>query len=344
MTSFVDNEFALRYFSYQRNFKQVSTMPYKLNCSCPICGDSTTDSYKARFWYYIWKDSALVHCFNCDYSSGWSNFLREQDEVLFREYLMEKRKEETFGRKETFVEKVEISDKLNSKLVIEKLDFCKRLDRLPENHPIIKYVENRAIPKSVYHRLWFTSQWQELVNKTKENTFENPKTECRLVIPIYNKDKKIEAYQGRALSSNAKQKYMTIKAHEDASKVYGVDCVDDSLPWVYVFEGPIDSLFIPNGIAITGGSLDLNVVPYPDKRIWVMDNEPRHPDTIKRMNKLIESGEKVLFWDSAPWTSKDINDMISKEHADPDEIKNYIDENWECGMMAKLRMNKFCKI
>lgn len=344
MTSFVDNEFALRYFSYQRNFKQVSTMPYKLNCSCPICGDSSTDSYKARFWYYIWKDSSLVHCFNCDYSSGFSNFLREQDEVLFRDYLLEKRKEETFGRKETFVEKeIDVSEKLNSKLIIEKLEFCERLDRLPENHPIIKYVQNRAIPEHAYKRLWFTSQWQELVNQTKQ-TFDNPKTECRLVIPIYNKNKKIESYQGRALTSKARQKYMTIKANDDSSKIYGVDQVNDSLPWVYVFEGPIDSLFIQNGIAITGGSLDLNVVPYPDKRIWVMDNEPRHPDTIKRMNKLIEAGEKVLFWDAAPWVSKDINDMVAKENACPDEIKNYIDENWEFGIMAKLRMNKFCKI
>jgi hypothetical protein len=202
---------------------------------------------------------------------------------------------------------------------------------------------NRAIPKSAYKRLWFTANWQEMVNATKP-TFDNPRQECRLVIPIYNKEHKIEAYQGRALSSLARQKYMTIKAHEDASKVYGVDMVDDSKQWVYVMEGPIDSLFIPNAIAITGGSLDLDQVPYKDKRIWVLDNEPRHNDTIKRMEKLIAAGERVCFWDEAPWHSKDINDMVAKEGADPRDIEEYIVDNWAVGLLAQLRMSKYRKI
>jgi hypothetical protein len=344
MSSYVDNEFALRIFSYQRNFKQVSTMPFKLNCSCMICGDSATDRLKARFWYYEHKGTMFCHCFNCDYSMVFARFLEEQDESLYREYLLEKRKEETFGKKETpRVVETEISEKFTKKLIIERLDFCERLDRLPENHPIVKYVENRSIPKAAYKRLWFTSQWQELVNKNKP-TFDNPRQECRLVIPIYNKEHKIEAYQGRALSSLARQKYMTIKAHEDASKVYGVDMVDDSKQWVYVMEGPIDSLFIPNAIAITGGSLDLDQVPYKDKRIWVLDNEPRHNDTIKRMEKLIAAGERVCFWDEAPWHSKDINDMVAKEGADPRDIEEYIVDNWAVGLLAQLRMSKYRKI
>lgn len=342
--SYVDNEFALRIFSYQRNFRQVSTMPFKLNCSCMICGDSSTDRLKARFWYYEYKGTMFCHCFNCDYSAGFGRFLENHDESLYREYLLEKRKEEAFGKKETpKVVETEISEKFTKKLIIERLDFCERLDRLPANHPIVKYVENRAIPKAAYKRLWFTSQWQELVNKNKP-TFDNPKKECRLVIPIYNREGKIESYQGRALSSSARQKYMTIKAHEDASKIYGVDTVDESKQWVYVMEGPIDSLFIPNAIAITGGSLDLDQVPYKDKRIWVLDNEPRHNDTIKRMEKLIAAGERVCFWDEAPWHSKDINDMVAKEGADPRDIEEYIVDNWAVGLLAQLRMSKYRKI
>ena len=76
----------------------------------------------------------------------------------------------------------------------------------------------------------------------------------------------------------------------------------------------------------------------------MLDNEGRHPDTIKRMNKLIAAGEKVLFWDEAPWRSKDINDMICKEGATPSDIEEYILENWAAGLMAQLRMSKFSKI
>ena len=344
MSSYVDNEFALRIFSHQRNFKQVSTMPFKLNCSCMICGDSATDRLKARFWYYEYKGTMFCHCFNCDYSAGFGRFLENHDESLYREYLLEKRKEETFGKKETpRVVETEISEKFTKKLIIERLDFCERLDRLPANHPIVKYVENRAIPKAAYKRLWFTSQWQELVNKNKP-TFDNPKKECRLVIPIYNREGKIESYQGRALSSAARQKYMTIKAHEDASKIYGVDTVDESKQWVYVMEGPIDSLFIPNAIAITGGSLDLDQVPYKDKRVWVLDNEPRHPDVKKRVKKLIDSGERVVLWDKSGWKGKDVNDIVKAGEASAEEILQYFEDNIVYGLMAQLRFSTWFKI
>ncbi|EQA7786802.1 hypothetical protein ACX818_001396 [Acinetobacter baumannii] len=268
--------------------------------------------------------------------------MREQDEELYQEYMMEIFKES--GNSNHIKKPTEISDKLNKTFsVIEKLDFCDRLDKLDENHPIIKYVKSRCIPKEKWNRLWFTGKWQELCNSVKPGTFENPKPEYRLVIPIFNKGGQIESFQGRALKpSNIK--YMTIKANENSTKVYGQDTIDESKNFVFVMEGPIDSLFLDNAIAITGGSLSLDQVPYPEKRIWVLDNEPRHPDTIKRMEKLIELGETVCFWDCAPWKSKDVNDMVAKDGANPKDIQNYILGNSESGLMARLRMTQFCKL
>lgn len=339
--SYVDNEFALRLFSSFRNFKQVSTYPLKLNASCPVCGDSASDSFKARFWYYLYKDSYMVHCFNCDFSAGFQKFLKDTDESMFRDYLLEKRKE-SIG----FQEKPEINydlSKFKTKIeFIEQLHFCESLDTLPVNHPIIKYVEDRQIPKEQWNRLYFTKQWQDLVNKYKQ-TFDKPKQECRLVIPIWNADKKIESFQGRALSSKAKQKYMTIKAHEDASKIYGTDRINASSN-VYVMEGPIDTLFIPNSIAITGGSLNLESVPYPKQRVWVLDNEPRHPDVKKRVKKLIDQGERVILWDKSPWKAKDINEMITQENATPKQIIDYFESNVVSGLQAQLRFGKWFKV
>ncbi|MFP9035360.1 hypothetical protein, partial [Enterococcus faecalis] len=102
--------------------------------------------------------------------------------------------------------------------------------------------------------------------------------------------------------------------------------------------------FIENGIAITGGQLDLEVVPFKDRRVWVLDNEPRHPDTIKRMTKLVDAGERVMFWDKSPWKSKDVNDMIRKEGATPEQIMEYMKNNIAQGLMAKMRLSKYAKI
>lgn len=341
MSDWIDNDYAIRLLSIQPRYKIVSTLPMKITCRCPVCGDSQKDEFKARFWYYFHKGTPFVHCFNCDYSSGFARFLEEQDAELFREYQMEKFKDGATHKPQQ--PKVQKPIKKQPPKVVSDLGKSYRLDRLPLDHPIIKYVESRKIPKDKWNRLWFTSEWQQLCNKVKPGTFENPVTEHRLVIPIRNREGKIESFQGRALKKS-NVKYMTIKADENASKIYGHDTVDESLDYVLILEGPIDSLFLDNAMAITGGSLNLDVVPYKDKRIWVLDSECRHPDTIKRMEKLIDAGETVCFWDAAPWKSKDINDMVAKEGADPKDITEYILNNSESGLMAKLRMSKFCKI
>lgn len=338
----VDREFALRAFQHLPKFRQVSGSDFKLNARCPICGDSQKDEHKARFWAYPAKDGNMrVHCFNCEADYWLSKYLKEFEEDLYREYILEIRKEKTFAKPER--KEVEVSDKFKAKMpVIEKLEYCTRLDRLQPDHPIIKYVRSRFIPENQWHRLWFTMQWPALVNSVKPGTYSNETNEPRLVIPIFNSNKDIESFQGRALRKDAPQKYITIKAHDDATKIYGLDTVDERKR-VWVMEGPIDSLFIPNSIAITGGSMDLNIVPFKETRVWVMDNEARKPDTIKRMTKLVNAGERILFWDKAPWPSKDINDMIKDDGATPEQILDYMNKNTEQGLMAKMRLSRYAR-
>lgn len=342
MSSWVDNEFAYRAFSHLPRFKQVTNgHRFKLNFRCPICGDSQKDQFKARGWAYEQPTGGIVvHCYNCDAHLGLAKYLRENEPDLYREYILEVRKEQGQSRS---APKKEVKLPPVEKKFIQKLDYCERLDRLSPAHPICKYVAGRKIPKDKWNRLWFTTQWPALVNSVNEGTYSHEKNEPRLVIPIFNEKGKIESFQGRALSKDAPQKYMTIKAHELATKIYGQDTVDPN-KLVFVMEGPLDSLFINNAIAITGGSIELSMVPYEGNRAWIMDHEPRHPDTIKRMKKLIDAGERVVFWDKSPWSSKDVNDMIMKEGATPEQIMDYINNNIESGLMAKMRFTRYAKI
>lgn len=337
--SWVDNEFAEKVFSVLPRFRRVNGSQFKLNARCPICGDSQKDEFKARFWCYPAGDSLRVHCFNCDYDNWFNVFLKENDQDLYREYILEKRKESIY---DSPINKTAAKEPEPVQEFIEKLDHCERLDRLSKDHPIVKYVKARCIPDSALKRLWFTNQWPALVNSVNPGTYSNEKNEPRLVIPIFSREGKIESFQGRALRKDAPQKYITIKANENSSKIYGLDTVKDGD--VYVTEGPIDSLFIPNAIAITGGSLDLDIVPFKDRRVWVMDHEPRHEDTIKRMKRLVDANERVVFWDKSPWSSKDINDMVMKEKATASEILDYIKQNTASGLQAKMRLSRYSKV
>lgn len=332
----VDQEFAERVFMTLPRYRKVHDSGFKLNARCPICGDSQKDQMKARFWAYGCDGGVRLKCYNCDESMWLSKYLKEYEEELYREYLLEKRKDS-----QPIVKKEE--PKVVEKPVIEKLNFCERLDTLPKEHPIIKYVQKRCIPEAKWNRLWFTMQWPALCNSIKTGTYKNETNEPRLVIPIFNREKEIESFQGRALRADAPQKYITIKAHDQATKIYGTDTVEESDD-VWVMEGPIDSLFIPNSIAITGGQLALDLVPYPKTRIWVMDAEARHPDTIKRMQRLVDLGERVVFWDKSPWPSKDINDMVKDDGASPEEVLEYMKNNVAQGLMAKMRLSRYAKV
>lgn len=336
----IDNEFAYRALAHLPKFTQVNnSSTFKLRFRCPVCGDSKTDQNKARGWYYGDSNEGNIHCYNCNYHAPIGIYLKEFEPDLYREYIFEIRKEKGKSRP---VEKPKELPKQPEKKIIKSLPSCVRLDKLAEDHPIIKYVKARCIPKDKWKYLWFTTEWPKLVNSIAPGTYKKEIPEPRLVIPIYNANGKAESFQGRALKKDAPQKYITIKAYPEATKIYGVERVKDGD--VYVLEGPIDSLFIENGIAITGGQLDLEIVPFKDRRVWVLDNEPRHPDTIKRMTKLVDAGERVMFWDKSPWKSKDVNDMIKKEGATPEQIMEYMKNNIAQGLMAKMRLSKYAKI
>ena len=144
------------------------------------------------------------------------------------------------------------------------------------------------------------------VNKVKPNTFPHVKGEHpRLIIPFYDSEEKVFAFQGRAFGKE-QPKYLTIKLDESKQKVYGLERVNLQEP-IYIVEGPIDSLFIDNCLAAAGADLTLRVEPA--NVTYIFDNEPRNKEIIKRMYDVIEKDYNVVVWPSEIQL-KDVNDMI----------------------------------
>jgi len=91
--SFLEEEY-LRKVSFKlRNFKAKGNHCY--NFSCPICNDSAKKKRKARGYAYD-KSGSLNICYhNCGYGASFPNFLKEQDQLLHQEFVMERFKEKT---------------------------------------------------------------------------------------------------------------------------------------------------------------------------------------------------------------------------------------------------------
>lgn len=327
--------------------KVTSQNPLKINFRCHICGDSKSDAYNCRGWFYEWKNGLRYGCFNCGYNKPFHVYLKEEHPDKYREYLMNRRRESNVVEAEKKEKEADLSrfDKVIPTFKKTVLDeFGTRLDLLADGHPAKAYMVNRKIPDDKLQLFWFTMNWRELSNKVCEGSYKFIQPEPRIVIPIYDQEtKEICAIQGRALRSTEKTRYLTIKSSEDASKVYGFDRVNLKED-VFYLEGPIDSVFIDNALAIVGGNMSPKEAPGGNKRVWVLDNEPRSVDTCKRISKLIDAGERVVLWDKCPWSCKDVNDMILKEGATVEQVNQYLKRNIVSGLTARMRFNKWCKV
>jgi hypothetical protein len=215
---------------------------------------------------------------------------------------------------------------------ISPLEGLESVDQLPDDHFAKIYVRNRKIPEDFYKDLFFTDDFKALVDRNlPDNEFTLKTKDRRLVIPFYDPKQRIFAFQGRALLDNS-LKYLTIKLKEDARKIYGLNRLDPTEK-IYVVEGPIDSMFLPNAIAAGGSDL-----PKVDGDLtFIFDNEPRNAQNIAKMGKIIKQGHKVCIWPDS-LKHKDINDMVMGGMS-PEAVKRLIDDHTFYGLIATLKLN-----
>jgi alkyl sulfatase BDS1-like metallo-beta-lactamase superfamily hydrolase len=124
---------------------------------------------------------------------------------------------------------------------------------------------------------------------------------------------------------------------DDAPKIYGLDQIDTSKT-IYIVEGPFDSTFIKNAVAMCGSDIDIRAFNWSDY-IYVFDNEPRNREIVNRISKTITRGNKVIIWPTSI-QQKDINDMVLAGLNVMDVLKS----NTYSGLEAKIKFNNWKKI
>ena len=320
----IDSKYVGLISSRLQKFKKVK--PDLYNFRCPICGDSQKNKNKCRGYMYVVKNNTNFKCHNCGASLSLNNFIKKLDTTLHKQYTLEKFKEGHTGR--SFVVD-EPEFKFKKPVFRKKLD----LPKATENFYAKEYLEERKLnPEKFY----FTDKFKEWTN-TKKQTFDSTyMDEPRIIIPMYDRDKNLIGFQGRSLTHNS-VKYITVMLEDSAPKIYGLDTIDEKLP-VYVVEGPFDSTFINNSVALCGSDGDLGYLEGSDT-ILVYDNEPRNREIVGRIERCIERNQKVVIWPSNI-VEKDINDMILAGH----DVMSMIKLNTYSGLEAKIKFNTWKKI
>jgi len=255
---------------------------------------------------------------------------------MYNEYCVEK-----FYKKEPTLFSTPVID-VSTKPVF-KSDPLKKVGCVPaiESQVAIDYLNMRQIPKHKWDELYYVDNSQSLTSldhKYSDRVFGN---DPRLILPFYSRQGNLVGISGRALNNN-KLRYLTLRFDDNEPLIYGLRTVDYNRT-VYVTEGPIDSLFLPNSIAVGGSDFSKlkSIVP-TEQAVVVFDNERRNPQLTKLMRQVIEDGFTICFW---PKTikQKDINDMVLNGLS-PSVIEQTINNNKFSGLSAKMTLSDWSKI
>ena len=300
---------------------------------CPYCGDSQKNKNKTRGYIYKHKNDHNFKCHNCGASKSFTNFLKDQDVVLYDQYVMERYKEGLTGRSSNTPDPVLPSSKPHFK----KKDFdLPRISELNNSHPAKIYLQNRKIPDKYLRELYFCERFKQWTNTQKQMFESEENDEPRIIIPLKDKNG-IFGFQGRTLNPKSKLRYITVMLNDESPKIYGLDKVDVSKP-IYIVEGPFDSTFIENAVAMCGSDVDIGTLGWSDY-IWVLDNEPRNKQIVDRISKLIDRGQKVVIWNSEI-KQKDLNDMVLSGL----KVKKVVESNTYHGLNAKVKFNGWKRV
>lgn len=349
MSFHLDRRYLLLISGRLRNFKEKKSTLW--NCSCPLCGDSKINQYKARGYFYEGKNCIDYKCHNCGISLSFYDFLKSFDPSKHKDYLIDKFSNSGNKRqyKKTLIKPEKIKEITVNK---ENLQTIRSLD---ENHFAKQYIKSRLIPEEYWDELFFVRDFkaymmQEFPDLKDDLDKKLKEKDPRLVWFMTNIDMKVTHINGRALLED-NQRYIKIKVagRDSDRKVFGLTRVDFSKP-IYLTEGELDSLFLDNGVSGGDSSLENLAnsiwekfkVKGVDKVVLCWDNEPRNKEINKTMFRAIRHKHPVVIWENCPFNGKDINKMITNG-ARREDIVEYVKKNTYQGLEAELVFSNWKK-
>lgn len=332
----VPEQYVVQKFYECVSFPSYNKFNNVYNGSCPFCKEGKSYGKKTRFFYIPKKE--LAYCHNCGYSKKAFNFILDVTGKPFNEVISDIKKG-NFDHVPVESKKPEV--KPVTKSLPEdciNLNDKNQLEFHKDNVVVQKcmeFVQSRRLNTAVNKPIAFYLSLTDVVHKN------------RLVLPFYDADGDIIFYQTRTLlqaDTFKKPKYLSKVGAEKS--LYGIHNLDLFHDYVYIFEGPIDSYFVKNGLAVCGIQEDsnrnfnelqlkqlANLTTF--KKIWCLDNQWNDNASLKKSLTLIENGENVFIWPETFKKFKDLNEvcvLVKKDGIEP----SFIQKNTFSGLKAKI--------
>lgn len=325
-----------------RNFRKKSSSLW--NFSCPVCGDSKRDKYKARGYIFRVQESYFYKCHNCGAASSFKAFLGNEFPDLAQQYNFEKFKENSLKCEEVSVTKkrdiaeqgVKAMFEQETKTLLDKL--LPRVSSLPVGHEAVAYVRARKIPRAAWDRMYYIDDFSKIAKRNSGKS-----SSPRIIFPFFSRRGEFLGLTARDITNTERSKYMVVRLKKDQPAVFGIEHVNMNST-IYVVEGPIDSFFLPNAIA--AGSSDfhaaLSMIPH-SKAVLVLDNQPRNPQVVNQYYRWAKLGYKIFLWDE-DFPHKDLNECVENGNMSLEQVKDMVDRNTYEGLNLRLKLAKWSKV
>ena len=241
----------------------------RLNFACPYCGDSSSDERKKRGNLY-WEGLGF-HCFNCGTHKDVDGFLSDYEENFEGEQRFE------------IIDYIKAHKSKVARVEPVKFEIFEKLERLAvpllEFYTMLNVYKINASTKRAYPYL----KSRALIHKLSHFAYD-PRKDMLYILNLSASGDKVIGYQTRDLTNTRSAKYLSynlekmykllgktldIESEEEidrlnkVSMLFGILSVNLTYDFT-IFEGPIDSLFMANSIALTG----------KDKKVFDFDELP----------------------------------------------------------------------
>jgi hypothetical protein len=284
----------------------------KINCRCPLCGDSKKNVMKKRGYYYL--KTASYHCFNCDASLTGMKLLEHLSGSDYTSLRNEYMKMMYDGKHFRYAIAPSSKDKKDS-ILFDLKNVVKPEWKKPLSDKAKAYLSNRKIFDAPFLKdefySYFTKKGDEyILIPWKLNGYE-----CYFQLNDFEKHNKMG------------MKYIFPKNMD--KMIYGLDNIDLSKNYIIITEGVYDSLYIPNAICVGGRFLTEKQHQIIKKRfpkmdlVYSYDNDKAGLESMAKVlsDKKSCNDFKFFKWFSDDTKEKDINDYILA-HNDVNIFKN----------------------
>lgn len=334
MSILLPKDYIVQKFYQYAGFVRYKNTADVYNGSCNICREGKSWGKKKRLFYMPNKN--LIFCHNCNRNWNPLNWIAESSGLTINQVL-EESKSTNFSHIE-YVEEKQIRPQSET-LPVDSINlFDQQQTDYYINNPIVRdallLIKNRRLDSAINKPPALYISLKDFIHKN------------RLIIPYYDYKGKIIWYQSRAIYKKDeidRPKYLSKLNSEKA--VFGINKINEQLDYLFIFEGPIDSMFVANGLAMGGITMtDLQKEQMNRyklyQKIWILDNQlSENKDVKNEVIKLLENGERVFIWPKKYKGIKDINELCVKVNKDNIRPEFFITNSYESDVgLAKIQM------